>query len=195
MFIPMNWWLKSRLWMLHHPLEFPDESNSHLVMWTLCNPMGSIINGILQARILEWVAIPFSRWSSQPGGQTQVSHIVGRFFTSWATREAHKYWRVYPILSPVDLPDPGIELGSPALQADSLPTELSRKPRVSWWSFVIPSSHLSLASPSLSNCWFPFCHYRFICIFLWQSFSTSKPFVNLAFSLTGCSLTDMKIFI
>ena len=48
--------------------------------------------GILQARILEWVAIPSSRVSSQPRGQTQVSHIAGRFFTVWATREAQGYW-------------------------------------------------------------------------------------------------------
>ena len=166
MFIPMNWWLKSRLWMLHHPLEFPGESDSHLVMWTLWDPMGYTVHGILQARILEWVAFPFFRWSSQPRDQIQVSSIVGRFFTSWATRGAQEYWSGYPILSPVDPPKPGIELGSPALQADSLPTELSRNPRVSWLSFVILSSYLSLASPFLSNRWFPFCHYRFICIFL-----------------------------
>ena len=43
----------------------------------------------LQARILEWDAIPFSRGSSQTRGWTQVSHIVGRFFTNWATREAY----------------------------------------------------------------------------------------------------------
>ena len=46
------------------------------------------VHGILQARILEWVACPFSRGSSQPSDQTQVSHIASRFFTSWATREA-----------------------------------------------------------------------------------------------------------
>ena len=49
------------------------------------------VHGILQARILEWVAIPFSRGSSQPRDQTQVSCISGRFFTSWATREALYY--------------------------------------------------------------------------------------------------------
>ena len=47
-----------------------------------------IVHGILQARILEWVAIPFSQGSSQPREQTQVSHIAGGFFTSWAIREA-----------------------------------------------------------------------------------------------------------
>ena len=55
---------------------------------TLCNPMDCIVYGILQARILEWVAFPFSRGSSQPRDQTQVSYIAGGFFTSWATREA-----------------------------------------------------------------------------------------------------------
>ena len=52
----------------------------------LCPPDSSV-HGILQARILEWVAIPFSRGSSQPRDRTQVSHIAGRFFTIWATRE------------------------------------------------------------------------------------------------------------
>ena len=54
---------------------------------TLCDPMG-----ILQARILEWVAMPSSRGSSQPRDQTQVSRIAGGFFTVWATRETPKYW-------------------------------------------------------------------------------------------------------
>ena len=49
---------------------------------TLCNPMDYMVHGILQARILEWVAIPFSRESSQLRDGTQVSHIAGRFFTS-----------------------------------------------------------------------------------------------------------------
>ena len=44
--------------------------------------------GILQARILEWVAIPSYRGSCPPRDPTQVSHIVGGFFTAWATREA-----------------------------------------------------------------------------------------------------------
>ena len=60
---------------------------------TLCDPMdctlpGSWVHEILQARILEWVAIPFSRGSPQPRDQTQVSHTAGGFFTIWATREA-----------------------------------------------------------------------------------------------------------
>ena len=43
----------------------------------------TVVLGILQARILKWVAFPFSRGSSQPRDRTQVSHIAGRFFTSW----------------------------------------------------------------------------------------------------------------
>ena len=52
-----------------------------------CSPSGSSVHGILQARILEWVAILFPRGSSQPRDWTWVSHIVGRCFTVWATRE------------------------------------------------------------------------------------------------------------
>ena len=55
---------------------------------TLCDPMDYTVHGILQTRILEWVAVPFSRGSSQPRDRTQISRIAGGFFTSWATREA-----------------------------------------------------------------------------------------------------------
>ena len=63
---------------------------------TLCDPMdsslpGSSVHGILQARILEWVDIFFSRGSSQPRDRTQVSCIAGRFFIIWATWKAPKY--------------------------------------------------------------------------------------------------------
>ena len=60
---------------------------------TLCNPMdyippGSSVHGVLHARILEWVAISFSRGSSWPRDWTWVSCMAGRFFTDWVTREA-----------------------------------------------------------------------------------------------------------
>ena len=58
---------------------------------TLCDPMDYAIHGILQARILEWVAVPISRGSSQPRDWTQVSCIAGGFFTSCATREAYSW--------------------------------------------------------------------------------------------------------
>ena len=54
--------------------------------------MDYTIHGILKARILEWVAFSFSRGSSQPVDQTQVSRIAGGFFTNWAAREAQEYW-------------------------------------------------------------------------------------------------------
>ena len=54
-----------------------------------CSPPDSSVHGTLQARILEWVAISFSRGSSQPRDWTRVSRIAGRRFNHWATREAH----------------------------------------------------------------------------------------------------------
>ena len=59
---------------------------------TLCNPIvwslpGSSAHGIFQARILEWVIIPFSRGSSCPRDQTQVFHTAGRFSTIWSSRK------------------------------------------------------------------------------------------------------------
>ena len=65
---------------------------------TLCNPMdcslpGSSVHGIFQASILEWVAIFFSRGSSQPRDWTQVSRIACRRFTIWATWKCGVYWK------------------------------------------------------------------------------------------------------
>ena len=100
---------------------------------TLCDPMDYIVHELLQARILEWIAFPFSRGSSQPRDRTQVSLFAGRFFTSWVPREAQEYWNEQPITFPVDLPNPGITPRFPALQVGSLPTELWRKPNLSKW--------------------------------------------------------------
>ena len=66
---------------------------------TLCNPLdcsppGSSVHGILQPRTLEWVAISFSRGSSQPRDQTQVFCIASRRFNLWATREALTEYRI-----------------------------------------------------------------------------------------------------
>ena len=75
---------------------------------TLCDPMDgsspdSSVHRTLQARILKWVTIPFSRGSSQPKDRTQVSHIAGRFFTIWPQRNPKvtlKYLQLldYPLL-------------------------------------------------------------------------------------------------
>ena len=73
---------------------------------TVCNPMdcrpsGSSVCGILQARILAWIAIPFSRGCSRPRDWTHVSCTVGRFFTVWAS---HLGWMVPgPLMSPWSL--------------------------------------------------------------------------------------------
>ena len=82
----------------------------------LCNPMdyrlpGSDIHGILQARVLERVAIPFSSRMSQPRDWTQVSCISGRFFAIWATREAQivsNKWRNAILSIQMGIPHPGI---------------------------------------------------------------------------------------
>ena len=56
-----------------------------------CSPSGSSIHGILQVRILEWVAIPFCRGSSRSRDWTQVARIAGRLFTIWVTIYKYKY--------------------------------------------------------------------------------------------------------
>ena len=60
---------------------------------TLCDPMDYTVHGILQPRILEWVAILFSRGSFWPTDPTQVSHIAGSFFIVWITREVSLNYR------------------------------------------------------------------------------------------------------
>ena len=137
---------------------------------TLHNPMDYIAHqaplsmGILQARVPERVAMPSSRESSQPRDQIQVSCTAGRFFTIWATREAQEYWSGQPIPSPGDLPNPGIEPGSPALQADSLPAEL-------------PGKTILLGSKSSSN---SFQSLNMIVLFFTDEYIDTKyePFVT-----------------
>ena len=68
-----KWKLLSHIWLCD-PMAY-------------CSPPGSFVHGLVQARVLEWVVVPFSRGSSQPRDQTQVSCIAGGFLTFWATRE------------------------------------------------------------------------------------------------------------
>ena len=87
-------WLERKIWSHsggQKSKQKPDNSLSYKDL-TLCDPMDYTVNGILQDRILEWVAVPFSRGSYQPRDQTQVSQIAGIFFTSWAIRKAQEYW-------------------------------------------------------------------------------------------------------
>ena len=105
----------------------------------------------LQARILEWVAFPFSRGSSQPRNWTQVSCIAGRFFTSWAIREAQKWKRRqiwYPMLN---CPSSVIEWNRPRIF--DLVKILPSSPDLDFMSSVlldkVPSEVL-VAQPSLA---------------------------------------------
>ena len=68
------------------------ESESCLVVFDSLQPHGLYSPWNSLARILEWVAFPFSKGSSQPRDWTQISHIGGGFLISWATREAQEYW-------------------------------------------------------------------------------------------------------
>ena len=63
-------------------VDTTEMTKSFQLCLTLGNPMDYTVHGILQARILKWVAFPFSRKSSQPRDRTQISHIAGRFFTT-----------------------------------------------------------------------------------------------------------------
>ena len=171
------------MWLMHKLLTLYSSSRQHTysilviifnkspITWTIsevtqscltlcdpvdCNLPGSSIHGIFQATILEWVAIFFSRGSSQPRDQTQVSCIKGEFFTIWATKEVkslscvwlfltpwtvtyqalpsmgfsrQEYWSGLSFPSPGDLPNSEIEPRSSTLQADILPFELPGKPR------------------------------------------------------------------
>ena len=74
----------------YSPSKWKWKSLSHV--WLFRDPMGCQVHGILQVRILDWVAFPFSMGSPQLRHRTQVSCIAGRFLTSWATREAQEDW-------------------------------------------------------------------------------------------------------
>ena len=85
------------MWIVYYIIALLHKVSKYLLLshvwlfatlWTVAH-QAPLSMGILQARILEWVAMPSSRGSSQPRDWTQVSHIAGRFFTSWATGEAH----------------------------------------------------------------------------------------------------------
>ena len=106
-----------------------------------CNQPGSSVHGISQARILEWVAISFSRGASWPRDRTWVSCIAGRFFTARATREARsQYYWVYPLQ------------WQRACQAISFWPSRFSKGGVRPKSFTLhPSHHCSLNNPAEST--------------------------------------------
>ena len=82
--LPAMWetWVRSLGW--EDPLEEGMATHFSILAWRIPmdrGPWRTTVHGILQARILEWVAFPFSKGSSQPRDRTQVSHIAGGFFT------------------------------------------------------------------------------------------------------------------
>ena len=98
--------------------------------WTVAH-QAPLSMGILQARILAWVAMPSSRGSSQPMDQPRIlchlSHQGSPTIVEWVA---------YPFSTDLHLPNPGMEPGSPALQADSLPTELPGKQLSPWYTYI-----------------------------------------------------------
>ena len=72
------WKLLGHVWLFVDPMD--------------CSLPGSSVHGILQARIPEWLVIPFSRGSSWPRSGIQVSYIAGRFFTIWAYNAGDQVW-------------------------------------------------------------------------------------------------------
>ena len=106
------------------------------------------VHGILQAGILEWVAFPFSRGSSQPRIEPRSPALQA---DSWPAEPQGKPKNIgvsKPVPSQMDLPHPGIKPGSTALQVDSLPTELSGKPispkKIHKWSISMKRHSTSL---------------------------------------------------
>ena len=106
----LPWVSKSNKWQVDLEVPLPQPGQSAIIDYrlfplsqvkvkvkvaqscpTLWHPMDYTVHGILQARTLEWVAIPFSRGSFQPRDWTQFSCIAGWFFT-WATNEAQEHW-------------------------------------------------------------------------------------------------------
>ena len=143
---------------LLHPWDFPGKSTGvgcHcLLHWHLvkssrscpilcnsmdCNPRGSSVHGLLQARILERVAYPFSRGSFRPRNRTGVSCIAGGFLTSWAIRSDQSLSRVRLFATP----------WIAARQVSLSITNSRSSLRLTSIESVIPSSHLILCRPLL----------------------------------------------
>ena len=103
-----------------------------------CSPPCSYDHGILQARILEWVAISFSRGPSQPRDQTRVSRIGGRYFNLWAPREAGISENNLPAMQETWIPSLGWEdpLEEGMTTHSSIPAWRIPTYRGAWWATV-----------------------------------------------------------
>ena len=113
-------------------------------------------HGILWARILAWVAFPFSRGSSQPRNQIQVSHIAGRFFTSWAPRAAGqgKFFQLRHFKQPLNIwvsssPRPSVSTKAAGYRSLGRMT----KGMGGGWGRVLPPRHPASSSVEWSLLW------------------------------------------
>ena len=114
-----------------------------------CSLPGSSVHGILQARILEWIVMPFSRGSSQPRDRTQVSHITGGFFTVWATREEQEYWSGFSSVQSFSCVRFFVTPWTAAHQASLSITNSGSLPKFMSIESVMPSNHFILCHPLL----------------------------------------------
>ena len=116
-----------------------------------CSLPRSSIHGIFQARVLEWIAISFSRGPFQPRDRTQVSCIVGRCFTVWATREVLIMYSSFQLLSHVQLFATPMNPSTPGLPVHYHLLELTQT-HIHWVGDAIQPSHpLSSPSPPAPN--------------------------------------------
>ena len=108
-----------------------------------CSPPGSSVHGILQARVLEWVATSFSRGSSQPRDQTQVSCIAGGFFTAEPPEKPPQSVQLLSHVGIFSSP------GTAACQASLAITNFWSSLTLMFIESVMPSNHLILCCPFL----------------------------------------------
>ena len=166
-----------------------------------CNPPGSSVHGILQARILEWVAIPFSRGSSPPRDQTPVSHIAGRFLTlshtgePWQRSETHLNMKhrwadcLRPASPPLEVssrpPDLGSQISTPRttsfLPASSKPSQVSPHPPSQLHLLWLPPYRIPCSKAGISDV--PCDLSRYIIMFPPESSSLPSPPISLIFHI------------
>ena len=128
-----------------------------------CSPRDSSVHGILQARILEWVTISFSKGSSRPRDWTRISYISGRFFTIWATREALGWVKIqFQIKGEVIRMKKSHKWWS--LPKKSLTNiklyKMSVKSKLKWWLGTKESLNLLLRKLAMVLCISSFWFYR-----------------------------------
>ena len=120
-----------------------------------CRPPGSSVYVTLQARTLQWVAILFSRGSSQPRNWTQIDHIAGRFFTIWATREAlthmHSWGKFWTPKYTNRLKNPTAIFEEPGTKVGYCAYSLHTTPPKRWAKHLsLPSSQTPRPTPTLT---------------------------------------------